>query len=100
MNTYNYLINIIKQKGAAYLVLIDPDNINEAKLSRFVKHCNEYGVDGFLIGGSLMVNGDIEYCIKIVKQSSSLPAIIFPGDVNQVYDSADAILFLSVIMRS
>jgi phosphoglycerol geranylgeranyltransferase len=97
MNTYNYLINIIKQKGAAYLVLIDPDNVNEAKLSRFVKHCTDYGVDGFLVGGSLMVNGDIENCIKIVKQNSSLPAIIFPGDVNQVYDSADAILFLSVI---
>jgi phosphoglycerol geranylgeranyltransferase len=97
MNIYNNLLNTIKLKGAAYLVLIDPDNINEDRLSRFIKHCSDCGVDGFLIGGSLLVNGDIENCIRIVKQRSTLPAIIFPGDVNQVYKNADAILFLSVI---
>jgi len=97
MNTYNNLLRTIQSKGAAYLVLIDPDNFGEAKLSRFVNYCTDCGVDGFLVGGSLMVSGDIEYCIKIVKQNSPLPAIIFPGDVNQVYNSADAILFLSVI---
>ncbi len=97
MSTYDNLLNTIKRKGAAYLVLIDPDNNKEEKLSRFVKHCSECGVDGFLVGGSLLVNGDIEKCIKIVKQNSPLPTIIFPGDVNQVYKPADAILFLSVI---
>lgn len=97
MNTYNNLLNTIKLKGAAYLVLIDPDTINEEKLSRFVRHCSNCGVDGFLVGGSLLVNGDIEYCIRIVKKNSPLPTIIFPGDVNQVYKPADAILFLSVI---
>jgi len=97
MNIYNYLLDTIKIKGAAYLILIDPDNINEEKLSRFVKHCTESGVDGFLVGGSLLINGSIENCIRIAKQNSSLPAIIFPGDVNQVYQPADAILFLSVI---
>ncbi|HKB86770.1 MAG TPA: hypothetical protein VKD08_11395, partial [Ignavibacteriaceae bacterium] len=62
MNIYNYLLDTIKIKGAAYLILIDPDNINEEKLSRFVKHCTESGVDGFLVGGSLLVNGSIENC--------------------------------------
>jgi putative glycerol-1-phosphate prenyltransferase len=97
MNTYNNLLNTIKLKGAAYLLLIDPDIIFEEKLSRFVKHCSNCGVDGFLVGGSLLVNGDIENCIRIVKENSTLPTIIFPGDVNQVYKPADAILFLSVI---
>ncbi len=97
MKTYDYLLNTIKQKGAAYLILIDPDSFNEEKLSRFVRHCSNSGADGFLVGGSLLLNGDIENCIKIVKENTSLPAIIFPGDVSQVYKPADAILFLSVI---
>lgn len=97
MKTYDYLLNTIKQKGAAYLILIDPDHFDEEKLARFVKHCSSAGADGFLVGGSLLMNGDIEKCISIVKENTSLPAIIFPGDVNQVYRPADAILFLSVI---
>ncbi len=96
MKTYDYLLNTIEQKGAAYLILIDPDSFNEEKLSRFVRHCSNSGVDGFLVGGSLLLNGDIENCIKIVKENTSLPAIIFPGDVSQVYKPADAILFFSV----
>jgi len=97
MSIYENLLNIIEYKGAAYFILIDPDTLNEAKLSQFVKHCSGSGVDGFLVGGSLLVNGDIEKCVKTVKNNSTLPVIIFPGDVNQVYKPADAILFLSVI---
>src|SRR5665811_1072097 len=54
-------------------------------------------VDGFLIGGSLMLNGDFDGFIKKVKQSTNLPAIIFPGAVDQVSSHADAILYLSVV---
>ena len=31
MKTYNYLIDIISEKGAAFLVLIDPDKIKKEK---------------------------------------------------------------------
>jgi phosphoglycerol geranylgeranyltransferase len=97
MNTYKQILDIINIKGAAYLLLIDPDNVNDEKLAGFVVQCNKFGVDGFLVGGSLLINGDIERCIKIIKENCGLPVIIFPGDVNQVYKTADAILFLSVI---
>lgn len=97
MNTYNQILNTIKIKGAAYFLLVDPDNLNEEKLTRFIKHSTESGVDGFLVGGSLLVTGDLEKCIKIIKRNTGLPVIIFPGDANQVYKEADAILFLSVI---
>jgi putative glycerol-1-phosphate prenyltransferase len=97
MKTYNYLLNTIETKGAAYLVLLDPDKISEAKLIPFVKHCENSGVDGFLIGGSLMVSGDIGSFIEKIKIETSLPAIVFPGSVNQISPVADGILFLSVI---
>lgn len=97
MKIYNYLINTIKEKGAAYLILLDPDKLPENKLAGFLKHCEKSGVDGFLIGGSLMVNGNFESFIEKVKLHTNLPSIIFPGSITQVSSSADAILFLSVV---
>ena len=97
MKTYKYLLNTIEIKGAAYLVLLDPDKLSEAKLIPFVRHCEKSGVDGFLIGGSLMISGDLDSFVEKVKIDTSLPAIIFPGSINQISPVADAILFLSVI---
>jgi putative glycerol-1-phosphate prenyltransferase len=97
MKTYNYLLNTIEAKGAAYLILLDPDKLSDAKLIPFVRHCEKSGVDGFLIGGSLMINGDMGSFIEKIKVETSLPAIIFPGSINQISPIADAILFLSVI---
>jgi len=97
MNIYNQLLKTIEKKGAAYLILLDPDKLNSDKLDAFIKKCNAADVDGFLIGSSLMLNGDFNGFIKRVKQSTNLPAIIFPGAINQVSSFADAILFLSVV---
>ena len=97
MKTYNHLLNIIKKKGAAYLILLDPDKLSENKLAGFLKHCEKSGVDGFLIGGSLMVNGNFDSFIEKVKLNTSLPSIIFPGSITQISTFADAILFLSVV---
>jgi phosphoglycerol geranylgeranyltransferase len=97
MKTYNYLLNTINSKGAAYLVLLDPDKISVDSLTEFVKYCEKANVDGFLIGGSLMLNNNFEIFIKKVKQNTKVPVIIFPGSVNQVSGAADAILYLSVV---
>ena len=97
MKTYNYLLNNIKTKGAAYLVLLDPDKLPITKIAPFIRHCEKSGVDGFLIGGSLMISGDLDSFIEVVKVETLLPLIIFPGSINQISSIADAILFLSVI---
>jgi len=97
MKIYNHLLNTIKEKGAAHLVLLDPDKLPENKLAGFLKHCEKLGVDGFLVGGSLMVNGDFDSFIEKVKVNTNLPSIIFPGSITQISPFADAILFLSVV---
>lgn len=97
METYNHILNTIKSKGAAYLVLLDPDKLSFEKSESFLKHCANAGVDGFLIGGSLMLSGNFEMMIEKVKANTNLPAIIFPGSIDQISPRADAILFLSVV---
>ncbi len=94
---YNSILKTIEQKGAAFFILIDPDKIDEEKYPEFIKHCEQSGVDGFLIGGSLMTNGDLNSSIKLIKNNCNLPVILFPGSVHQIDGEADAILFLSLI---
>ncbi len=96
LKTYNYLTEKIVKRGAAFLVLIDPDKQN-GSLKSFTEKCAEAGVDGFLVGGSLMMSGNHEETIKEIKSLSNLPVIIFPGSINQVSGYADALLFISLI---
>ncbi len=97
MKVYEHLKNIISEKGAGYLVLIDPDHVESNKLPEFLSYCESAGVDGLLIGGSLMIHGDLKATIATVKEHSKLPVVIFPGSVSQVTPNADAILFISLI---
>lgn len=97
MTVFNYLLNTISKRGGVYLVLIDPDKTGIKSLPKFCKQCENNGVDGFLVGGSLIINGDIHNVISIIKDNSKLPVIIFPGSVNQIDKNADALLYLSLI---
>ena len=97
MNIYNNILKTIQQKGAAYFILLDPDKLIDEKIKKFISVCEESGVDGFLIGSSLMLDGNFETFLKLVKGNTKLPVIIFPGAINQISSFADAILFLSVV---
>ncbi len=84
-----------KRKGSKqFAVLIDPDKMpNENALLIAI----DAGVDYFLIGGSLLTNGNLHNCIEFVKKFTQIPIILFPGNLLQIDASADAILFLSLI---
>ena len=97
MTIFKQLTEISKKRGAAYIVLIDPDTRDEKGLINFVEKLNEADVDAIFIGGSLLVDGEFHKCINIVKEHTDLPVIIFPGSVQQISPKADAILFLSII---
>lgn len=97
MKVYQTLLKQIEQKGAAFLILIDPDKTEANELPAFVKACEEAEVDGFLVGGSLLLSSDFDSYLEQLKKLTTLPVIIFPGGVEQVSSKADAILFLSII---
>jgi phosphoglycerol geranylgeranyltransferase len=79
-------------------VLIDPDSIaDESFLVNTCKLCNAAQVDLILVGGSLITNGFFERCINIIKQETSIPVLLFPGNIMQIDKNADAILLLSLI---
>jgi phosphoglycerol geranylgeranyltransferase len=97
MNTYERLMKTRKERGAGYLLLIDPDKISPGQFPSFIEKAASAGVDAFLVGGSLMLSDIFDSTLKTMKENSKIPVIIFPGSISQVSSFADAILFLLLI---
>jgi phosphoglycerol geranylgeranyltransferase len=97
MTTFERLLKIKRDRGAGYLLLIDPDNIDSNKLPAFIREATKAGTDAFLVGGSLMLSNEFDKTLKTIKENTKAPVIIFPGGVSQVSSEADAILFLLLI---
>lgn len=97
MTIYQKLLKVKEEKGAGFLVLIDPDRLSTEQIKELGLKSQKAGVDGFLIGSSLLLTNRFDQAVKELKNSVSVPVIIFPGNAYQVSRYADAILFLSLI---
>src|SRR5210317_1079529 len=97
MSVYNYIQNKIKKGQKLFAVLIDPEDLEFKSFIRLVDLANQAQVDMFLLGGSQVSNDLMKDLISHIKQYSQIPCLIFPGDVSQIDESADALLFLSLI---
>ncbi len=87
----------LKSKRPGILALIDPDRValdNARNIAEFVV---DQGVDGIMVGSSLLVSSHFERFIAQLKKGSSKPVIIFPGCSHQIAKKADAIFFLSLL---
>ena len=57
----------------------------------------EANVDLFFVGGSLLTNNSLDFCVSIIKHNCKIPVVLFPGNAMQINNKADGILFLSLI---
>jgi phosphoglycerol geranylgeranyltransferase len=97
MSVYQNLLKTRDEKGAGFLVLLDPDRLEIEEIVKLARKSEEGGADGFLVGSSLLLSSRFDESIKQIRANVNLPVIIFPGNANQVSKYADAILFLSLI---
>lgn len=97
MKVFKKLTRIAEEKGGGYFVLIDPDTRKDDELKEFIKEICNRGVDAILVGGSLIIDGDFQSSLNLVKEASTVPIIIFPGSLQQLSANADAILYISLI---
>lgn len=94
---YKGLLNK-KAKGIkSFAILIDPDHQKLKNLEVLIDQANKNSVDYFFIGGSLVLQDRVEETIKLIRENSEIPIVLFPGNGFQVSTQADAILFLSLI---
>jgi phosphoglycerol geranylgeranyltransferase len=77
-------------------VLLDPDKAKGSALSRILDIAEKNRADYILAGGSLTF-GKIDHLIEEVRNLSSIPVVLFPGNLLQLTHKADIILLLSLI---
>jgi len=77
-------------------VLIDPDKHPLNRLAEITLHVCNLGGDFIFVGGSLLQSSFAE-AVHIIKENSTIPVVIFPGNAMQISADADAFLLLSLI---
>lgn len=78
-------------------VLIDPDKFLVEHTEAFIEKVNASIATHIFVGGSIVDDFLTQILVESIKKYTTLPVVLFPGDVTQITDKADAILFLSLI---
>ena len=77
--------------------MLDPDKVEQDSLAALLARTNEFPVDFFLVGGSLVTDYAHKDVVETIRNYTATPIILFPGNPLHIEPSADAILFLSLI---
>lgn len=93
---YDKLLRSIAENTKQLAILIDPDKFKISEANSFLKKIPKETTHIF-VGGSTVTSGRTEKTVLAVKDATSLPIILFPGDYNQITQGADGILFLSLL---
>lgn len=78
-------------------VLIDPDKTHAKDLPDLLQAIHSSIVTHIFIGGSEVAAAKMKELASGLKVLTPLPVLLFPGDVTQITESADALLFLSLL---
>jgi putative glycerol-1-phosphate prenyltransferase len=94
---YNNIQASILNGEKLLAVLIDPDKFRLQNTGGFIKKVNASIATHIFVGGSMVNENETDFLVKDIKKHTDLPVVLFPGDVTQITNKADAILFLSLI---
>ncbi len=94
---YNQFVEKKRTGRKSFVVLIDPDKVDDQKIAQLVRLATDAKVDYFFVGGSLVISSHLDDCIRQLKASCPIPVVLFPGSPSQVSKYADALLYLSLI---
>lgn len=75
-------------------VLIDPEKVNE-NTGRLIDLMSVNPPDFVLVGGS--TGSTMDALITTLKDRVKAPVVIFPGNVSQISEKADALMFISLL---
>lgn len=94
---YNNILRSISEDKKGLAILIDPDKMIVEKASGFIEKVNKSIATHVFVGGSTVDDHTTEILVAQIKKHTHLPIVLFPGDVSQITNHADALLFLSLI---
>ncbi|MDG2358003.1 MAG: geranylgeranylglyceryl/heptaprenylglyceryl phosphate synthase [Polaribacter sp.] len=97
VNIYQNILSAKKERKKLVAVLIDPEKMDLKNITRFLKKVHNSIATHIFVGGSTDINNETENLVLTVKKETNLPVVLFPGDVSQITNKADGILFLSLL---
>ena len=97
MNIYQNILQAKKNGKKLLAVLIDPEKMDIDNIPSFFEKVHLSIATHIFVGGSTDKNNQIEIVVSEIKKNTKLPVILFPGDVSQISQKADGILFLSLL---
>ncbi|WP_282072091.1 geranylgeranylglyceryl/heptaprenylglyceryl phosphate synthase [Polaribacter atrinae] len=97
MNIYQNILLAKKEGKKLLAVLIDPEKIDLDNIASFFEKVHLSIATHIFVGGSTDINNLTENVVAAIKKETQLPVVLFPGDVKQITQKADGILFLSLL---
>ena len=98
MRVKEYLLELLRSKGAIHMTLIDPAKTSPERAKRIALDAKKAGTSAIMIGGSIGVSESmVDETILKIKEEIDLPVILFPGSPSGISKYADAVWFLSVL---
>jgi len=97
VNIYQNIVSAKKEGKKLLAVLIDPEKMDLKHIPCFFEKIHNSIATHIFIGGSTDKDNQTESVVMAVKKETNLPVILFPGDVSQITNKADGILFLSLL---
>ncbi len=96
--TMNYILKEIEEKKGLVFLVIDPPDQTPEEAGVIAGLAEKAGVSAFAVGGSIGAQGSLlDKTIKAIKANSSLPVILFPGNIATLSPKADAAYFMSML---
>lgn len=98
MNTiYQDILNSIKTHEKLLAVLIDPEKMRIESVMKFIEKVNSSVATHIFVGGSTVPEELTEALVIVIKKHTQLPVLLFPGDISQITNKADGLLYLSLL---
>ena len=96
-SVYKNIHTSIANSNRLLAILIDPDKFLVENTKTFIDKVNASKATHIFVGGSIVNDCLTEVLVSEIEKHSDLPIVLFPGDVSQITDKADALLFLSLL---
>lgn len=97
MPIYQNILDAIVKGEKLFAVLIDPDKFQLENTEGFIEKVNTSITTHIFVGGSTVDEYATEILVETIKKHTDLSVVLFPGDVSQITENADALLFLSLL---
>lgn len=94
---YQDIISSISKKEKLLAILIDPEKMALEHVPDFIGRLNQSIATHIFVGGSTDIDRKTDGLLQTIKQHTTLPVLIFPGDISQLSTHADGLLFLSLV---